>query len=332
IVHGTITPASPQAGAPHLRSMSPEPLSRGATSGKAPSGDWASWTSAIHFSKKAATSMLKEALRTVGRHAEEVAALAPEDVLLELVDQRAGAIERPRTGCGRVDDAPGYSLELRPAGVACDLDVAKAVERETRLVDLLALALQNVGVGLAGRPQVFGVYRAVGVEGLRVAQGHFRSCLAFDLQVHPPDHVPVKVEDVTAALWLGDGLRFQLFYYPDALVRLGHEVGVLDLLCFHPVPSRVVESGLCPTRHLPTGVVGLAHEEVGVEDRARRASPQAFGREALCRAVLILDVELREKLRARAVVGTPVFGVETDESCEPTVAENGAEGVGAISQ
>src|SRR5215218_3514682 len=63
MVHGTITPASPQAGAPHLRLMSPEPLSRGATSGKAPSGDWASWTSVIHFSKKAATSILKEAVR-----------------------------------------------------------------------------------------------------------------------------------------------------------------------------------------------------------------------------------------------------------------------------
>ena len=163
-----------------------------------------------------------------------------------------------------------------------------------------------------------------------MAQGHLRSGLAFDLQTHPPDHVPAQVEDVTAALWLGDGLRFQLFGDPDALVRLGDEVGVPYLLGFHPVPSRVVEAGLGPTGHLPTGVVGLAHEEVGEEDRARRATPRAVGREALRRAVLVLDVELREKLRARTVEGAPVFGVEPEESGEPAVAEDGAEGVGTL--
>ena len=52
-VHGTITPASPQAGAP-----APGMLSPGAMSGKAPEGNWASATSSSHLAKNAATSRL----------------------------------------------------------------------------------------------------------------------------------------------------------------------------------------------------------------------------------------------------------------------------------
>ena len=52
-VHGTITPASPQAGAP-----APVRVSRGATSVKAPEGSWASATSSSHLAKNAATSRL----------------------------------------------------------------------------------------------------------------------------------------------------------------------------------------------------------------------------------------------------------------------------------
>ena len=44
-------------------------------------------------------------------------------------------------------------------------------------------------------------------------------------------------------------------------------------------------------------------------------------------AVLVLDVELREKLRARTVKGAPVLGVEPEETSVPPVAEHGAEHV-----
>ena len=61
-----------------------------------------------------------------------------------------------------------------------------------------------------------------------------------------------------------------------------------------------------------------------------RAPPRAVGRDALLTAVLVLDVELREKLRARTVKGAPVLGVEPDETGVPAVAEDGAEGVGSL--
>ncbi len=52
-VHETITPASPQAGAPVQGTCS-----RGAMSVKAPDGSWASATSSSHLAKNAATSRL----------------------------------------------------------------------------------------------------------------------------------------------------------------------------------------------------------------------------------------------------------------------------------
>jgi len=38
-------------------------------------------------------------------------------------------------------------------------------------------------------------------------------------------------------------------------------------------------------------------------------------------------VELREKLRTRTVKGTPVLGIESDETGVPPVAEESAKGV-----
>src|SRR5215218_919090 len=98
-----------------------------------------------------------------------------------------------------MDDAACDGPERRLARIACDLDVAEAVEREARLVDLLPIASQHVAIRGPGGPEVRGIDSAVGVQGLGVAQGHFRSGLALNPETHPPDHVPAHVEDVDSA-------------------------------------------------------------------------------------------------------------------------------------
>src|SRR3712207_272971 len=103
---------------------------------------------------------------------------------------------------------------------------------------------------------------AVGVEGLRVAQGYLGAGLALHLQTNPAYHVLAHVEDVHPALGLGDGFRRHLLDHPDALIRLGDERGALYLLDTGGVPVRVIEAGLVPAGHLLAGIVGLAHEEV----------------------------------------------------------------------
>ena len=97
-----------------------------------------------------------------------------------------------------MDDAAGDRLGLGLAGIARDLDVAEAVEGEARLVDLLALALEDVAVGRPGGAQVRGVDGAVRVQGLGVAQGDFGPSLPLDLEANPADHVLAHVEDVDA--------------------------------------------------------------------------------------------------------------------------------------
>ena len=72
------------------------------------------------------------ALRAVGRDLEEIAALAPVDVALELVDEAVAAGEG--AGAGRVavqhDAGDGVGQQGLGLGMAAELDVAEAVERE----------------------------------------------------------------------------------------------------------------------------------------------------------------------------------------------------------
>lgn len=106
----------------------------------------------------------------VGGDGEEIAAQAPGDVAVELVEQRDVGLELHGEGRVGVDHLPDDGVERRPAGVAGHFDVAEAVEGEAGLVGLPAAALEGVVVGRGGGAEVGGVDGAVGVEYLRVAQ------------------------------------------------------------------------------------------------------------------------------------------------------------------
>ena len=85
------------------------------------------------------------ALRAVGGHVEEVALLAPDDVVLELVDERASRSRTRspapcRSGRRRRSGASGVSSP----GIAVHRHVAEAEEGEVRLEGLRAAALQRV--------------------------------------------------------------------------------------------------------------------------------------------------------------------------------------------
>jgi hypothetical protein len=101
------------------------------------------------------------------------------------------------------------------------------------------------------------------------------------------------------------------------------EQGFPYLLDTDGVPVRVIEAGLVPADHLLSGIVGLAHEEVRVEDRSGRALPGAVADDGLRGAVFVLYFESREEMRARAVVGAPVLGIEPDEPSVPTITQYG---------
>ena len=139
--------AEPACGLPGSLSTS------GMTCGTLPVSNWSAATSRSHFVKKPATSMLNAAvrrehlrvahppeplvaLRAVGRHVDEVALLPPDDVVLELVDQRLRRLERAGRRHVRVHDDAGQAVERQLARVAVHGDVPESLEREVRLVDL----------------------------------------------------------------------------------------------------------------------------------------------------------------------------------------------------
>ena len=140
--------------------------------------------------------------------------------------------------------------------------------------------------------------------------------------LHPPLRPPVTV------------FALHLLYDFDALVGpWADQQGVAPVFGTSTPHPRTTASRRSRTRptlgHLHTSVIGLANEEVRVEDRPGGAPPRAIGRDALLSAVLVLDVQLREKLRASAIVGAPAVGDEPDEPGVPAVAQDSAQDVRA---
>ena len=95
------------------------------------------------------------------------------------------------------------------AGIAGHFDVAEAVEGEPRLPDLLALALEDVGVGAPGGAEILGVDRAVGVEHFGEAEDDLRAGRPADLQPREAGEVLAQVEHEDPRLRLGDLHRLQ---------------------------------------------------------------------------------------------------------------------------
>ena len=238
---GMITAASAQPAAPPAAGPRSPAARSGTTWGTLPLSNWSAATSRSHFVKKPATSMLKAAvrredlrvarpaqplvaLRAVGRHVEEVALLPPEDVVLELVDERLRGLELARLRHVGVDDDPGQRVRRQLPRVAVDGHVAEAEEREVRLERLRPAALERVarrGLRLA---QVLRVEVALLVEHLGVAQRDGRAGGSLRLEPHPADHVLAHVDDRVAGRRLEDLDRLQLLDPPHRRPGGGDEI------------------------------------------------------------------------------------------------------------
>src|SRR5439155_13858973 len=81
----------------------------------------------------------------------------PHDVVLELVDERVGCLERAGRRHIRVNNDAGDRIECRGAGKSVDRDVSKSLKSEMRLVDFDASAFQSVFHCLRGATQIFRV-------------------------------------------------------------------------------------------------------------------------------------------------------------------------------
>src|SRR5207248_6191247 len=94
------------------------------------------------------------ALWTVGGDVEEVAFLAPENVVLKLVDHRIGTFEFAGGFAIGMDDDAGEIIDGGiSTGIIAHLDVAKPVKRESRLEEFFGPATRCVVISGAGGAQ-----------------------------------------------------------------------------------------------------------------------------------------------------------------------------------
>src|SRR5262245_20156715 len=80
-------------------------------------------------------------LRAVSRNIEKVALLPPDDVVLQLIDQRARRLKLAAASHVGVDGDTGQALGSQIAGIAFNLHKAEALKSEVRLKDLGPAAL-----------------------------------------------------------------------------------------------------------------------------------------------------------------------------------------------
>ena len=105
----------------------------------------------------------------------------------------------------------------------------------------------------------------------------------------------------------------------DRGIHLGPEV--------HRLPLAIVEARRVPAGHGQPGVVRLAHQEVGLEDRAGGGLPVGAGGDVVGRAVGVLEVQHGPEPRVLAVMVALL--AEADVAAVPAVGQDRSQGVGA---
>jgi len=156
------------------------------------------------------------ALRTVGRETPVIAANAPNDILVQLIQERVRGFEPAYALEIVVHDAAFERVETGRAGESSDLDKAESVVGEPGFIDLFAFSLENVGIHAFGAPKVCHVQRAVFLEGLGVPQAHGGPARTLHLQAAPAHHVLSHVVYEDAG---------REFVHADRRTRLDHPYG-----------------------------------------------------------------------------------------------------------
>ncbi len=217
----------------------------------------------------------------------------------------------------------GNGIKAGFAGITGEFNVAKAMEGEPRLPGFFGATFENVLISAFGTAEVRGIDGAIGIEHLDKLKGDRSASGAFDLQSGPADHVLPEVENEVARLGLGNRARLQLHHLTHRSVG-GRDKVDGHLLGLGRLPFRVVEAGGGPAGELLAGVVGLAHEHVGLKERAVGSFPGAVGGDGLPGAVVELKLELRESESLRTVA---MRTAKANIPAIPTVAQDDAQGI-----
>ena len=269
------------------------------------------------------------ALGAIGGHLEEIAFLAPDDVVLKLIERLVRAAEAAGgRRVGMKHDAGDFA-RIDPAEVL-NLDVAEAVEGEARFPDLRVAAFAGVEIGAAGVAKIFGVNGAVGIEDLSEPEAQGRAGRSLDGEADTAGEILAEIEEAHAvpvlALGNGDDLAHAAHGGADAGDELDGMIGRAD---DDGLPAAVIVTGLRPGAELQAGIVGLAVEEIAFKNRAGGGFPRSIGAEGERGAILQNDFETGEEV---GTIPVDLAAKPADGAAVPAVAEDGAERILALSQ
>src|SRR5665647_1968277 len=207
------------------------------------------------------------ALRAVGRHVDEVAALAPDHVAVELVEHLVRALEVPDPVQLGVHDHCAESVSVDLARPAVDLGIAEAVERLRRLEDVIATG-RGVRVGRLGRSERARAQLLV-LEHLSVTDRDRRACRGVEPHSDPADEVLAEVDYRPAAGGGPDLLRRDLLVPDDARARVRYEPGLVEVPDRDTGPAVAWRDAAVPAGDVDAGVDGLPVVQI-VRGRLRR--------------------------------------------------------------
>ena len=276
------------------------------------------------------------ALRAVRGHVHEVAALAPDDVALKLVQVGIRAAEGSRLGHVGVEHHARELLDGALFQLPRYLHVAEAVEGEAGLEALrLAAAAKGEGVGGAGVSEILGVELARFVEDLGVTQLYRRALLASHPKANPSHHVLAEIEDPARGeerMSPAHGIlhRMELTDCPHRRAAHGVERDRRRLGEFDRRPAFVVVAGFRPGAQVAARVHRLPLHDVGGEDRRRVPAPPLVAGDARLAPVLVHDLELGEQGGAPSVVLAGLH--QADVPAVPAITEERPDRIVALAE
>ncbi|MNC30657.1 hypothetical protein D3C75_789460 [compost metagenome] len=197
-------------------------------------------------------------LRAIRRHIDKVAFLAPQDIVLELVDQRIGAREGACVLHIRMKYDPCKILWREFLTEPGQLHIPEPLEGKTRLIAFPANAFGNIGDLLSGASQIIGVDVAVPVQHLEMNQLHLPPARGIQAELHPANHVLPHIKHGFTGWRLNQLKRLDLFYFSYRNILLRHQNLLRMRDEFNPGPAAAVIPGLAEPAQLQTGIIGLS--------------------------------------------------------------------------
>ena len=268
------------------------------------------------------------ALWAIRRDADVIAALAPADVGIELVQVSAGRFPRASRRRIGAHHHPANIVRREFTGIAVDLRVPKTVKSEMRFKSFgIRAAFHNKRIEGNRAAQIFVINAAIGIEHFRMGDIDDRVRRAACREADMPNHVLAKIH-YPVRTQLHDFLWCQFHELSHRRTELRDQRRAAVVLNGGVGPAFVIKSNLIPWQRFAR-IQHFAHLIVGANYFARAAFPRAVRGDDIFRAIGISDFQLRVEQRMVTDRFVLIESVPAQPPGKPAIAQQRADHVRA---